>query len=77
MLNLRHGLSLAGLGVAVGLGLGIGVNKLMEAVFFGLVSFDPALFIGVPVMLLLVAAVATLVPARRAMHVDPTGILRD
>lgn len=76
-LTLRHGLSLAGLGVAVGLGLGIGVNKLMEAAFFGLVSFDPALFIGVPVTLILVATVATLVPARRAMRVDPTGILRD
>jgi putative ABC transport system permease protein len=43
---------------------------------FGVTTFDPAVFIGVPLVLLLIAALASYVPARKAMRVDPMVALR-
>jgi ABC-type lipoprotein release transport system permease subunit len=40
------------------------------------VPFDPLTFVAVPVILMAVAIAATLGPARRAMRVDPTKMLR-
>ncbi|MEO8681033.1 MAG: ABC transporter permease [Vicinamibacterales bacterium] len=67
---------LAGIGVALGVLAALPLVPLLDSQLYGVQSLDPATFISVPVVLLLVAALAALVPARRAMRVDPVTALR-
>ena len=75
-LVVRHGLGLAALGAAVGLGGVLALTRLMESLLFGVGTADPLTFAAAPLVLIAVAAVACLVPARRASRVDPTVTLR-
>lgn len=67
--------------VAVGTGLGLAgafvVSRVLAAVLFGVTATDGLVFLGVPAVLMTVAAVATLVPARRATRADPMNVLRE
>lgn len=63
-------------GVGIGLAGALAIAPLLANQLFGVVPFDPLTFLAVPVLLMLVAIVATLAPARRAMRVDPTKMLR-
>jgi putative ABC transport system permease protein len=76
-LTLQQASWLAGLGVGIGLALAIALAKVMERALFGVVSPDPALVGGITATLLIVAFVASLVPAQRATRVDPVTSLRD
>jgi len=67
---------LAGIGVASGLAVSLPLAPLLDSQLYGIESFDPATFALVPVTLLLVATLAALVPARRAMRIDPLAALR-
>jgi putative ABC transport system permease protein len=49
---------------------------LVTNLLFGVTGADPVTFVVVPVLLLAVALVATLLPARRASRVDPVEALR-
>jgi ABC-type lipoprotein release transport system permease subunit len=51
------------------------VTRLLEAQLFGVAPLDPLTFVAVPVLLLLVAAVAAYLPARRAAAVNPVVAL--
>jgi predicted permease len=64
-----------GLGIAIGLGLSFGLNK-MIASWIQNSSSNPLLIVGVSLLLLAVAALACLLPARRASSVDPMTALR-
>ena len=75
-LFLRHGLLLAGIGVALGLGAAAGLTRLMSALLFGVSPLDPVTYGAVAVGLAGVALLASYVPARRAMSVDPAEALR-
>jgi len=67
---------LVGIGVVIGLGAAIAVTRWVKSLLFGLQPYDP-LAIGLAVLLLLmVAAVAGYLPARRASRVDPMVALR-
>jgi putative ABC transport system permease protein len=73
---LRQGLSPALLGAVMGLILSFGLAHLLSSLLYGVSATDPTTFFVAPVALLGVAALASLIPARRAMHVDPMVALR-
>jgi hypothetical protein len=64
------------IGGTVGVVLCAAVSGVLSSMMFGLGAHDPIAFISVPFFLLAVAFVATFIPARRAMHVDPMAALR-
>jgi len=71
-----EGLMLATLGVAVGLLGALWVTEGLSSLLFGVTPTDPATFGVVALLLVAVAAVASLIPARRAIKVDPMVALR-
>jgi predicted permease len=73
---LREGMLLALAGTVVGLALGAAMARLLSNQLYDLSSMDPLTFTGVSLFLMAVALVASYVPARRAMHVDPIVALR-
>jgi ABC-type antimicrobial peptide transport system permease subunit len=74
---MAHGLTLALIGVAAGLGAALMLTRLMEALLFEVSPQDPATLAGVAALIMVVAALASLVPAVRATRVDPIEALRD
>jgi predicted permease len=66
--------------VAAGIGAGFLISfwaaGLLRSLLFGVTSRDPIAFLTVAALLLVVALAATLIPARRAAHVDPAKVLR-
>lgn len=72
-----QGLALAAIGAAIGICGGWGVARLMNQLLFGISAADPLTFLGVPLLLGVVALAATWFPARRATKVDPLVALRD
>jgi putative ABC transport system permease protein len=74
---LGQGLRLAGVGVAVGIALALVATRLLRALLFGTSGTDVATFSAVAALLVVIAGVASLVPALRASRVDPLIALRD
>ena len=73
---LRQGLMPAFIGVAAGLAGAFGLTRLMESLLYGVKPGDPISFFGVAAILLMVAVLAVLIPARRAISLDPVAALR-
>ena len=73
---LTHGLRLAAAGIALGLAAAAGVARLMSGLLYDVQPSDPLTFVAVPLALLAVAALASLLPALRAVGVSPTLALR-
>jgi putative ABC transport system permease protein len=77
---LRHivgeGARLAAIGVAIGIAVSLAITRLLSSLLFGIGATDPITFAGVAVLLSLVALVASYIPARRAMRLDPNTALR-
>jgi ABC-type lipoprotein release transport system permease subunit len=67
---------LIGTGLVAGLGGSLALTRLIAARLWGVTPTDPATFATVAVLLAVVALLATLIPARRAVRVDPTVALR-
>jgi len=76
LLIMKQGMSLALIGLAGGLLVGFGAAQLIVKLLFGVNPTDPITFVGVTVLLGLVAALACYIPARRATKVDPLVALR-
>jgi predicted permease len=75
-LMLGDGLRPALWGLVLGLAASVGVTRLITSLLFGTQPLDPMVFVVVSVTLLLVAAVACLLPAWRASRLDPIVALR-
>jgi ABC-type antimicrobial peptide transport system permease subunit len=76
MTFLTEGLLITIVGVAVGIAAAIVSTRLLESQLFGVGKTDPMTFVGVSLLLILVAALACYLPARRATKVDPMVALR-
>ena len=76
-LVVRRGLLLALAGAVIGTGAAMGVTRLMSAMLYNVRPYDPATLAGVCILLVLVALVASSIPARRAIRIDPMVALRD
>jgi predicted permease len=63
-------------GIAIGTMACFGVTRLMSSLLFGVSPTDPVTFVGVPILIVLVALAACYIPARRAMKLDPIAALR-
>ena len=71
-----HGLATTSAGLAIGIGLAVVAGRWAEPLLFDTSPRDPVVFAGVIVTLLVVAGLASLVPAWRATRVDPIEALR-
>jgi predicted permease len=72
----RHALLLAGVGAALGLVAAVGLTRMMSSLLFGVTALDPLTYAAVSVLLMAAAVLASYLPARRAMAVDPVEALR-
>jgi predicted permease len=73
---LRRPIILLGAGSLVGLLAGIAASRLLANIVYQATPNDPLVLAGVALTMLLVGALATWIPARRVLHVDPTNVLR-
>jgi predicted permease len=72
-----QGLRVAAIGCAAGLLLGVGLGRWLMGMLYGVSPLDPVTYSGVLLLILAVAALASLVPAIRAARVEPTEVLRE
>jgi ABC-type antimicrobial peptide transport system permease subunit len=75
-LVLKQGIALTGIGIVVGLGVAFGATRLIASSLFGVSALDPVTFAATSGVLIVVALVASLIPARRATRIDPMIALR-
>ena len=75
-MTVGQGLKLVGAGMILGLGAAFLLTRVMATLLYGISATDPITFIGISVVLLAVAVLASYVPALRATKVDPITALR-
>ncbi|MDA1102950.1 MAG: FtsX-like permease family protein [Gemmatimonadetes bacterium] len=73
---LGEGARLAGTGLVIGLGAAWYLSRFIQGMLFEITPGDPLTLIALGVLVFLIATAATLVPALRAMRVDPVAALR-
>ncbi len=75
-LTVGKGLILAVSGAAIGVLGAFAITRLLRGLLFGVGSSDPVTFCAVPLLLILVALLASYIPGRRASRIDPASALR-
>jgi predicted permease len=75
-LVLGFGLKLAAIGLAAGMPVALVTSRLLSTLLYGVSPTDPLVFLGAPAVVLAVAIAACVMPARRAMRLDPLTALR-
>jgi ABC-type antimicrobial peptide transport system permease subunit len=71
-----YGARLVAIGLVTGLVLAIALSQLVRGFLFGLSPVDPVTYVGVALLLALVALLASWLPAQRAMRVNPMVAMR-
>jgi ABC-type antimicrobial peptide transport system permease subunit len=75
-LVLKQGLTLASLVIVIGIGGALALSRLTRTFLFGVSPNDPFIYVAVSGVIAAIALIACLVPARRAMGVDPLEAIR-
>jgi putative ABC transport system permease protein len=75
-LVVRQGSIPVAIGVITGLAGAVAVGRAMQGLLFKIEATDPATFVVMPVLLVAVALAACVIPARRAVSIDPAEALR-
>ncbi len=75
-LFLRRGVILAGVGMAIGLAGAVGFSRFLQSLLFGVTPLDPVAFTAMPLVLAAAVILASYLPARRAIAVDPAETLK-
>ena len=75
-LVIGQGVKLAVIGAVIGVLGALGATRLVSSLLFGVTAADPITFIGVSLLLVLIAILASWLPARRATKIDPIEALR-
>jgi predicted permease len=70
-------LRIAAIGIAIGLVGAFATTRVLQSLLFGVTPTDPATLGAVTIVLVLLGALASYAPARRATRVDPVEVLRD
>jgi len=73
---LREGLTIGAVGLALGVAAAMVLTRFLSSLLFGVSARDPITFAALPLGLLLVAVLASLIPAARAVRVNPVAALR-
>jgi len=73
---MRQGMALTLIGAMVGLAGAAALTRVLSGQLFGVSATDPLTFLAVPAILIMVALVACVVPAKRALAVDPASVIR-
>jgi len=73
---LRRGLATTAIGLGLGLAVSLVLARMLQSLIWGVPPTDAITFIGIPLALVAAAAVAILIPARRATRIDPIIALR-
>lgn len=76
-LVMKQGVGLAVVGLSVGTLGALALTRLMKGLLFGVTPNDPATLAAVVLLMIAVVLMACLIPARRAMQVDPMVALRE
>jgi putative ABC transport system permease protein len=75
-LFVRRGMVLTAIGMAIGLAGAAGFSRVIQTLVFGVSAVDPLTFIAMPAVLAIAAVLASYLPARRAVAVDPVETLK-
>lgn len=75
-LVLGHGMVLTLIGIGAGLLAALALTRVMASLLFGVSATDPITYISIALLLASVAFLAIIIPARRAIRVDPMEALR-
>jgi ABC-type antimicrobial peptide transport system permease subunit len=75
-LILRDGIMPVGLGIALGIGATLAASRWLSSLLFAVSSRDPLMIGAAAMFLVAVAIVASIVPVRRALAVDPATAVR-
>jgi ABC-type antimicrobial peptide transport system permease subunit len=73
----KQGLTVSMAGVVIGLIVAAALTRVMSNLLFEVASVEPLTYGGVAGFLLLIAALASYLPARRATRIDPVAVLKE
>jgi ABC-type antimicrobial peptide transport system permease subunit len=76
-LVLRDGLRVVAIGAVIGTGIALAAGDVLRPLLYDTSARDPVVLAGVALLLLVVATLACLLPARRAMRVDINSAIRE